>query len=160
MKNKNYDKKTQTAEGIEVGTIVHDEFDEGLRFIIMRGPFHWCGYIGIPKDYPLAGFGYDDISFVSAHGGLTFAEKGEKEYKQGEKKGQPYPWPEGYYWYGWDYGHAGDRSHYDSDIKGLEKFRENNHDWTIQEVIDDSWETLYDFKRLMKFAEKIANKRA
>lgn len=139
--------KTQTAEGLGVGTIVHDILEDGLRFIIMRGPFHFCAYIGVPKDHPLAGFEYDAISFVSAHGGFTFAGEGTKENK----------WPEGYYWYGWDYGHYGDRSYYASEITSTISER-NDKDWTIEEVIKDSWGALYDFKKLRSLAEKIKAK--
>ena len=135
-------KNTQTAGGIKVGTIVHDIFDEGLRFIVMRGPFHWCGYVGIPVEHPLAGFSYDDLSFISAHGGLTFSRKGDK-------KGN---WPKEFWWYGWDYGHLGDKSHFEKNIDPPEL---GEKDWTIQEVIDDSRDTLYEFKKLMKLAEKI-----
>lgn len=134
-------KDTRTADQVsQVGTIVYDVFDEGARFIVMRGPFHWCGYIGIPQDHPLAGLSYDDLSFVSAHGGLTYASQGGEH------------WPKGYYWYGWDYGHAGDVSHYEGGQIGR-----GEKDWTVQEVIEDSWETLWDFKQLLKLAEKIKN---
>jgi len=77
-----YETNLTAKEVKNVGTIVHDVFDEGLRFIIMRGPLHWCGYIGIPKDHPLAGFSYDDISLISAHGGLTFAERYNASYEE------------------------------------------------------------------------------
>lgn len=135
--------KTARARDVsEVGRIVYDIFDEGLRFIIMRGPFHWCGYVGISKDHPLAGLDYEDISFISAHGGLTFSS--------GARDG----WPEGYYWYGWDYGHLGDYCHFERpEIK-----ERGDKDWTIEEVINDSWETLYDFKKVMRLVEKILRK--
>lgn len=130
---------TQTAEGIEVGTIVYDVFDEGVRFITMRGPFHWCGYLGIPLDHPLAGFDYDAVP-LEAHGGLTFSSKARDV------------WPEGYWWYGWDYGHSGDRSYFSS---GADR---DGKDWTIKEVIEDSQNTVWEFKTLMKLAEKIKAK--
>jgi len=141
MKAENPVDKKSTAKGIEKNRIVYDIFDEGVRFIILRGPFHWCGYVGIPEDHPLANFSYDDLAGVSAHGGLTFA--GTRE-----------TWPKGYYWYGWDYGHLGDRSHFEHD-SGL---KEDGHDWTIEEVIKDSQDAIYDFKRLMKLVEKVKNK--
>ena len=127
----------------KVGEIVADWFDEGLRIIIMRGPVSFCAYIGIPEDHPLAGFDYDDIP-VNAHGGLTFSESGVKYF------------PKGYYWYGWDYAHAGDRCYYEG-IK-LDNSGEGNKDWTIQEIKEDSWDTIYDFKKLMKLVERIIDK--
>ena len=129
----------------EVGRIVYDKFDEGLRFIIKRGPFSWCAYIGITKDHPLAGMGYDDISFIPAHGGLTFAGEGKEESSLSAN----------YYWYGWDYAHAGDVTVYNKQYK-IPTAPEDK-DWTVDEVIKDSWETLSDFKQLVKLAEKIKN---
>lgn len=135
----NIDIKTQTAKEIKVGTIVYDVFDEGLRFIIMRSSFSWCAYVGVPKNHPLAGIDYDDISFVSAHGGLTFSGDGDR-------------YPTGFYWFGWDYSHAGDKCHYEKEYPSL---IENEHDWTIEDVIKDSWTAINDFKNLSKVAEKI-----
>lgn len=135
-------KASKARDVNEVGKIVYDIFDEGLRFIIMRGPYHWCGYIGIPIDHPLAGFSYEDILFISAHGGLTFADKGKNE------------WPVNYYWYGWDYGHLGDYSHF-NEKNFVFKLEQDEKDWTLQEVIEDSQDTIYEFKKLMKLAEKI-----
>ena len=135
---------TLTAKEVkEIGTIVYDVFDEGIRFIIKKSSWHWCGYIGIPLDHPLAGFNYEDLDFISAHGGLTFASSGSDK------------WPEGYYWYGWDYGHAGDYCHYDIKIDNM---IESEKDWTIKEVIEDSRDTLYEFKKLIRLAEKIVIK--
>lgn len=140
------DYNNKTAKEIkEIGQIVYDIFDEGLRFIIMRGPYHWCGYVGIPKEHPLAGMSYEDISFLRAHGGFTFASEGKKEGS----------WPEGYYWYGWDYGHLGDYSYY---ADTLERKNNGDKDWIVGEVIEDSQDTIYDFKKLLKLAEKIKNK--
>lgn len=147
-------KGTEKAYEItEVGRVVYDKFDEGLRFIVMRGPVAWCAYVGVPLDHPLAGFSYDDLPSVEAHGGLTFASEGGREGS----------WPKGYYWYGWDYAHAGDRtvSDYRMSLEKpndpLWKLDEKDKDWTIDEVVKDSWSTLYDFKKLVKFAEKIKN---
>ena len=121
------------------GTILHDEFDEGIRFIVMRGPIALCGYAGIPIDHPLAGQSYEDLS-IDAHGGLTFSRNGRGK------------WPEGYYWYGWDYGHSGDYCFYfDETPIGDEKGKK----WLVKDVIDDSWHALYEFKELMKLTEKI-----
>ncbi|OGK35114.1 hypothetical protein A3F59_02670 [Candidatus Roizmanbacteria bacterium RIFCSPHIGHO2_12_FULL_38_13] len=139
---------TATAKEVsEIGRIVYDVFDEGIRFIIMRGPYHWCAYIGIPVEHPLAGMSYDDMS-INAHGGLTFSAKGGGKKKNEED----ILWPEGYWWYGWDYGHSGDYSHFEH---RPEKMMEDDKDWTIDEVIKDSMDTIYDFKKLLKLAGKI-----
>ena len=135
----------RAVEVEEIGRIVYDVFDEGLRFIIMRGPASWCAYVGIPKDHPLAGFSYGDIGFINAHGGLTFASEGEKQ------------WPEGYYWYGWDYAHPGDISTHDLKYGG--RVSPDEKDWTVEEIITDSRDTLYEFKALMRFSERLVSKR-
>ena len=127
----------------EPGTIYHDEMDEGIRFIVMRGPASLCAYAGIPLNHPLAGMEYDDLP-IDAHGGLTFSEKG------GGK------WPKNYWWYGWDYAHLGDRAFYDLDR--VNPFDRDEKEWTVKEVVDDSWSALYDIKKLMKLTEAIYNK--
>ena len=131
---------------VKVGSILHDEYDEGLRFIVMRGPSHLCAYIGIPSGHPLAGHGYEDLS-VSAHGGLTFAQEGHDS------------WPEGFYWYGWDYGHSGDGAFYRDDPNLSDIFNGSimGKKWLVKDVVEDSWEALYDFKKLMRLAEAISN---
>jgi len=127
------------------GEILHNEFRDGMRFIIMRGPASLCAYIGIPLDHPLAGFGYEDLPNVEAHGGLTFARSAEGK------------WPSGYYWYGWDYAHCDDYCfYYDTDECGL---RGEGKKWLVEDVIGDSYWPLYYFDKLMKIAEKIASKR-
>lgn len=126
-----------------VGTILYDEFDEGIRFIIMRGTACLCAYIGIPLDHPLANKSYDDLP-VSAHGGLTFANKGDGEIR-----------PKEFFWYGWDYGHSGDYCFYGDDMPTFRNLDEKK--WLIEDVIKDSWGTKYDFKKLMKLAESIKN---
>lgn len=136
----------QTARAFEVkekGRIVYDVFDEGLRFIIVRGPASFCAYVGIPKDHPLAGFSYDDLIGISAHGGLTYAGKGVKGS------------PDGYYWYGWDYAHLGDVTVCDHTYQSLSV---GEHDWTIEEIVKDSQDTLSDFRKLVKITEKIKAK--
>lgn len=143
MENENLTAK----EVPEIGKIVHDKFDEGVRFIVMRGPASWCAYVGVPNGHPLAGHSYDDLS-IDCHGGLTFASEGGKQN-----------WPAGYYWYGWDYSHAGDISVYDYDPRIREDGPNRSyHDWTLGEVIKDSWGAIYDFKKLMLLSEEIKNK--
>ena len=129
----------------ESGTILHDVFDEGIRFIVVRGPCALCSYVGIPLDHPLAGYEYDDMP-VDAHGGLTFAGEGDHIR------------PKGFYWYGWDYSHAGDYSFYADMLPSSLQIAEDKR-WLVEDVIQDSWETLYEFKQLAKLAEKIKEAR-
>ena len=131
----------EDARAMSSGTLVYDEFDEGVRVVIIRGPASLNCYMGIPQDHPLAGHGYDDIC-VRAHGGLTYSGNGVMGC------------PEGFYWYGWDYAHAGDVSMYDFPIQ----FSDDDVEWTPAMIKKDAWESIYDFKRQMKLAEAIAKK--
>lgn len=126
----------------KIGTVYLDKFDEGVRFIILRGPNSLCGYLGIPTDHPLANRDYESIP-VTAHGGLTFSKAGNGEYL-----------PANTYWYGWDYAHAGDRCFYD--LKYPSHIQEK--EWTVELVESDSWQTLYEFGKVMRLAESVANK--
>lgn len=129
----------QLAE-VESGTILHDSMeDDGIRFIIMRGPVGLCAYVGIPLDHPLTNIDYDNLP-VECHGGLTFSGKGDS-------------FPKGRYWYGWDYAHCGDLSFYD-----LKAGRRGDKAWTVAEVKADSWSALYSFGKLVKLAETVARR--
>ena len=75
------------------------EFEHaGLKCLILRNPelLQLNGYVALPPEHPCYGKAYDDID-VEVHGGLTFASEGD-----GEK------WEKGYWWVGFDCGHAGD----------------------------------------------------
>ena len=126
------------------GAILHDEFDEGLRFIVMRGPSTLCAYVGVPEGHPLAGFNYAALPSVDAHGGLTFSKMGGGG------------WPAGYYWYGWDYGHSGDYPFYYDEHPSLAPT--GGKKWLVEDVLEDKRATLYDFKHLMRLAEQIHEK--
>lgn len=130
----------KTAEHYKVGEIVKDWIEDGVRCLIMRGPASFCAYLGVPTAHPLAGFDYDSLP-LDCHGGLTFAAKGNG-------KNHPDDW----YWYGWDYAHAGDRTTYD-----LPRFS-TERDWFDEEVEKEVELVLYDFKRLVRLAEKITIK--
>lgn len=65
-----------------------------LRGLVKQGPFCLLGYLGVPSGHWAAEAEYLDFS---CHGGITF---------QGEGDGENLP--KDWYWYGWDYAHAGD----------------------------------------------------
>lgn len=134
---------------LAVGQVVHDSYVDGVRVLVMRGPSALCAYCGVPSKHPLAGHSYDNLA-VDCHGGLTYASEG----KEGSG------WPEGFYWYGWDYSHSGDRSTHDYKDYMLSKFPLSNDEkeWTIKEVVDEARWVAYDFARLMRLAEAIASK--
>jgi hypothetical protein len=79
-----------------------------LPCVARRGPSgHWCGYVGVAKDHPSYGKGYDDVD-VEVHGGLTYAEACD-EVQDGVCH-----LPEGAddvrWWFGFDCAHLGDES--------------------------------------------------
>ena len=128
-----------------VGEILHDEFNEGVRFIIMRGPSSLCAYVGVPTSHPLANKSYDNLP-IDCHGGLTYSgEGGSGKYR-----------PEGFFWYGWDYGHCDDYAfYYDDQRHSLPELIKNGKKWLVKDVIEDSWSAIYDFKKLIKLTEEI-----
>ena len=78
--------------------VLLDRFGNGYRILILSCGIHPCAYVGVPSDHPLAGFSYMDLlHLIDCHGGLTFSDEGDGEAR-----------PRGYFWYGWDYAHAGD----------------------------------------------------
>jgi hypothetical protein len=91
----------------------------GVRCLVIEGPVGaLCAYVGVPADHPLAGKSDTDpaLDDLSVHGGLTFADEGDGRYR-----------PAGWYWYGWDYAHAGDL------IPGLHAYP-GDRAWTVGEV--------------------------
>lgn len=90
----------------EPGTIYADWMDGDLRCLIMRGPGSLCAYIGVPKEHPFYGKEYDNLS-INCHGGLTFSSEAHDK------------WPEGFWWFGWDYAHYKDAAFYDLKYGGL-----------------------------------------
>lgn len=72
--------------------------EAGLRAVIIATPMgHRCGYVGVSKDSPLYGLGYDDV-YASVHGGLTYASRNNK-----------YPVESDLYWFGFDCAHYDDK---------------------------------------------------
>jgi len=57
---------------------------------------HLCGYVGVNKEHPLYGKHYDELSHLSCHGGVTYADLMED---QGEL-----------WWIGFDCNHSFDYS--------------------------------------------------
>jgi len=139
MKEKTYEEIAKD----KISTVYHDKWEDGMRFVILRGPNSLCAYIGIPKDHLLAGFDYDDLP-VEAHGGLTYSN----DYLKGVKSRTEW-------WYGWDYGHCDDYAFYylDKNIPfgGGKK-------WTVEMVRNDSWIPLRGIQQLMDITQEIRDK--
>lgn len=124
------------------GHIFYDAFDDGIRVVVMRGPAALCAYLGVPKDHPLAGFDYNDIP-IQVHGGLTYGNEGKEGYL-----------PAGFYWYGWDYAHSGDFSTYDEDSR----WKHDAKKWTVKDVVAEAKDAVWDFRKVVILAERIALK--
>jgi hypothetical protein len=125
-----------------VMTTYFDEQEEGVRTIVLRGPVALCAYLGVPEGHPLAGNDYDDLS-LDVHGWLTYA---------GTFKEFP-----GWYFYGWDYAHVGDKMLRDREIRAI-LGDDRGKEWTPTEVIEEARAAQYDFRRLVRLAEKIARR--
>jgi len=130
-------------ERLEKPEILLDTEEVGIRIIILSLGTYPCAYVGIPINHPLAGLHYGDLSFITCHGGFTFSEKGDGEYL-----------PKGYWWYGWDYAHAGDYLGYYSNIGEIikEKWAKK---WTTKEIYSEALAVAWDMKKLMSLIEKI-----
>ena len=126
-----------------VGHVFLDRHEDGVRFLIMRGPAALCAYVGVPESHPLAGQEYDNLP-LDCHGGLTYSRAGAKH------------WPAGWYWYGWDYAHSGDYATYydERPLAGFDHSDEKK--WTPRAVEADAWTALYEFNKLVRLAESIA----
>jgi hypothetical protein len=126
----------------DVAVVAHTWVHEGLKIAILSvGGRHYCTYIGIPIDHPIAGYDYNDIP-LDCHGSLTYAAAGNGD-----------PLDKNYYWYGWDYAHSGDYIWFhDGALRS-----KNDKDWNLGEVERDAWGAIYDFKTLCRLAEKIYN---
>jgi hypothetical protein len=68
------------------------------RLISMQ---HWNGYVRVPESHPSFGKSYDDVD-IRVHGGLTYGGDHFPSYTNKETE-------KGYWWYGFDCGHAWDR---------------------------------------------------
>lgn len=66
-----------------------------FRGLVLRSEFCWCAYVGVPESHWMADM--HELDF-QCHRGITFNAPGGDGVR-----------PAGWHWYGWDYGHAGDR---------------------------------------------------
>lgn len=98
----------------------------GFKCVIIKHSTmgHYCGYVYLPEDHPLAGRGDEDINMLaSVHGGVTYGAWEE----EGEEK---------FYVVGFDCAHAGD---YMPGLRnGIPRFgTPGDHKWTLEEVTEE-----------------------
>lgn len=100
-----------------------------FRGLILRTPFCYCAYIGVPKDHWLADM--QELQF-ECHWGVTFRGPGDGLVR-----------PADWFWYGWDYGHAGDQIFLPLSLppelaallpEGIAEQLEQGKVWTVQEI--------------------------
>lgn len=124
----------EDVKNMQPWAVIRDYFDEWVRCLLLRWPCSICMYIWIPNEHPLAKKNYDDLP-INCHWWLTFSWNIERLQSN-------------FYWYWWDYGHSWDYIFYDSPFN-----TDNAKKWTPEDVINDSWNTIYDFKKLMRLME-------
>jgi hypothetical protein len=133
-----YPSTYEELKAVEVGHIFADDYHEGIRYVVMRGPASITGYLGLPKDHPLVAGApdYDDLP-LDIHGGLTYSGGGDFL-------------PKGCHWWGWDHAHLGDKCLYDV------SYDHDEHLWTPDEVIGEAKGAIWEFKKFMRLAERVA----
>lgn len=115
--------------------------ETSIRVLVARPDFCFCAYLGVARGHVLAGI--EKIA-VNCHWGLNFQEWG----REGS-------WLEtDWYWWGWDYGHAGDVTDFEHMLVGqstqdpsllmLKELMESApqrmrlKDWTVDEIVEDA----------------------
>lgn len=144
------------ASDYPVGTLLRDfvDPDSGLRMMVVRGPFSFCAYVGVKADHALAGL--EELEF-SCHHGVTFQQWGAADSQ----------WPEGWYWWGWDYAHFTDFIDFEGALPadappevrehtakmqrqlmdGLGHSRPKN--WALGEVVEDTLDVMMELKQAL-----------
>ena len=101
-------------------TVLKEWDPQGYKGRVLTSPLGLMnGYVGLPKDQPDWGKGYDDLN-IDVHGGLTFADHGKEDDEN-------FPDPE-VWWFGFDTAHMGDWMPGSS--RGGKK-------WTLEEVVEE-----------------------
>jgi hypothetical protein len=116
-----------------------------LRGLILHSGFCLCAYLGVPKDHWVADM--EGLSF-ECHRGITFRGEGSDIEGSDTVGSQPgAERPRGWFWYGWDYAHAGDAILPLDDPRLPESLRETIREigslmprgkrWSVEEVALD-----------------------
>lgn len=104
-------------------TVLDDGEYKGYHYVIKSLGSHPCAYVEIPENNSLYGKSYDDLDYISCHGGLTYSENHLVIDDNGSKL-------DGWF-IGWDYAHAGDVIG-TCEILGLNEKR-----WTTGEMLQE-----------------------
>jgi hypothetical protein len=134
----------------------HIDLGSGLRALVLRGPFCFCAYVGVQADHTLAGL--EEFDF-ECHWGITWKSWGDDEFL-----------PAGWYWWGWDYGHAGDRmdlpemppefkelfDELDELLASEGIVKRAPKDWTVEEVTQDALDVLVTLREQLAHSAQLA----
>ncbi|MNR71454.1 hypothetical protein D3C71_20800 [compost metagenome] len=151
------------ASDVAPGTTLRDivDPDSGLRLLVTRGSYAFCAYVGVQADHSLAGL--EDLRF-DCHHGVNWSQWGEPDS----------PWAEGWYWWGWDYGHASDHVDFEGSVpddapvevrQAMARFqallaagplRRRTKNWTLGEVVEDGLDVLMELKQALQHTENLA----
>jgi hypothetical protein len=93
---KQLNKTWREMQSDKSGTVYVFEKHAENAVLVMRGNLCLCGYVGVPVHSFKAGIASSDVP-LECHWGCTYSSEGKGNY------------PEGYWWYGWDYAHLDDR---------------------------------------------------
>lgn len=154
--------KPQYASDFHEGTVLRNYVDpaSGLRVLVVRSFASFCAYVGVQSDHPIAGL--EELEF-KCHFGITFQSWG--------RAGSV--WPEGWYWWGWDYAHFTDALYLpwmamDVESDELKQLRQSvermgasmgfSHGqapkkWTLDEVFEDAMDVLMHLKTALEHSD-------
>lgn len=131
--------------------VVYDKLIAGTPFrgLILRSMTHFCAYIGVPEDSWLADMEHLDFQ---CHRGVNFRRPGDGVHR-----------PKGFFWYGWDYGHAGDEMTFPPEVMDVmpAEFADllpKGKKWTVEEIEQDIFDAAMDLTESMKSAEELASR--
>ena len=125
----------------ETGELLHQGFKDGYKILIINLGSHPCGYVGVPETHILNGVSYstlnDDEIFWNCNGGFSYSDKGVN----GKSKR--------FWFFGWDYSHAGDYYH---PISHIERYGASTSDkkWTTEEIYHEAVAVIEQLKCVKK----------
>ncbi|MBK6616325.1 hypothetical protein [Ottowia sp.] len=137
-----------SAANFEVGEVVRDFCDpaSGLRGLVVRGGMSWCAYVGAPNEHALHGF--EELRF-DCHHGVNYTNQGEDSAFL----------PHGWYWWGWDYAHAGDATIMPPELAQFYERLAAGRKlkvWTLDEVAEEVLDVLMSLRVAIEANEKLA----
>ena len=127
------------ASSVKVGLVVdYYEPQTELRLAICRGPACFLAYIGVPRGHRIAGESSLDFP---CRWGVTFS-------------GYSTPLlPANFYWWGWDYGHAGDFMEFSEIPENLLPMNSTAQRISLEEVRTDAFAIFEKFKEALVLAQ-------